>query len=134
MFIPIDASLAVLAVGAIFAVGILCAICRIAWAQKKDGQTLTQAIVALERVQKPQPQLISSAARDIERDGDALQKIAIQIDAAVADLKESLSHSVAAAAEKHSLVIDSLRDHIDFQEEQLEKVLMVISESLRALP
>ena len=67
----------------------------------------------------------------IESDASGLQKIALQIEAAVAALQEGVSSSIRGAAERQTRATEGLLDHIDLQEERLAKTLENISDSLR---
>ena len=104
---------------------------RRAYADQRDD--LPRAIFALEEFQKNQKEF-NSFLRRIESDGRALQKITLQLEVAVADLKETVSTSMRAASERQTTAVENIRDHIDSQEERLAKILESISESLRAIP
>ena len=92
-----------------------------------------RAMAAVEEFQKLQPEFVAILQR-VESDGHALQKIALQIEVAVAALKNSIAASVSGAAERQTAAIESLRDHIDAQEERLAKLIETIGENLRAVP
>ena len=103
--------------------------------QVRRGNAALQAhfakmISAIERVQSIQPELVDCARR-IESDASALQKIALQIETAVASLQEGVSSSISGAAERQTRATEGLLDHIDLQEERLAKSLENISDSLR---
>jgi hypothetical protein len=87
-------------------------------------------ISAIERVQSIQPELVDCARR-IESDASALQKIALQIETAVASLQDGVSSSIRSAADRQTRATEGLLDHIDLQEERLAKTLENISDSLR---
>ena len=104
---------------------------RRAYAEQLDS--LPHAISAVEEFQKNQ-QEFNSFLRRIESDGRALQKITLQLEVAVADLKETVSASMRAATERHTAAVENIRDHIDTQEERLAKLLESLSETLRSIP
>src|SRR5262245_29581360 len=106
MPIPHDATQAALAIGLIFGAAVVCAMFLINRVQKRQQETLTDAVRSLERLLKFEPQLISSV-RHLESYRQGLQKIAFQI--------------------------DSLRDHMNFKHEQFGSALAGISETLSAL-
>ena len=99
----------------------------------EQREDLPRAILAMEEFQKNQEEF-NSFLRRIESDGRALQKITLQLEVAVADLKETVSASMRAATERQTTAVENIRDHIDSQEERLTKLLESISETLRAIP
>jgi len=99
----------------------------------EQREDLPRAIFAMEEFQKSQEEF-NSFLRRIESDGRALQKITLQLEVAVADLKETVSASMRAATERQTTAVENIRDHIDSQEERLTKLLESISETLRAIP
>src|SRR5215831_9155555 len=99
----------------------------------EQREDLPRAILAMEEFQKNQEEF-NSFLRRIESDGRALQKITLQLEVAVADLKETVSASMKAASERQTTAVENIRDHIDSQEEQQGKLLESISETLRAMP
>ena len=104
---------------------------RAIYAEQRDK--FVRAISAVEEWRKVQPEFIS-ILQHIESDGHALQKIALQVEVAVAALKDSISSSASAATERQSAAIESFRDHIDTQEERIVRILESISDNLLALP
>src|SRR5262249_46467501 len=91
------------------------------------------AISAVEEFQKNQEEF-NSFLRRIESDGRALQKITLQLEVAVADLKETVSASMRAATERHTAAVENIRDHIDTQEERLAKLLGRLWGPFRFIP
>src|SRR5215510_6484722 len=104
---------------------------RRAYAAQKAN--LPRAISAVEGFQKEQ-QEFKSFLRRIESDGRALQKITLQVEVAVAALRETFSSSMRAATDRQTEAIDNIRDYIDSQEERLARLLESISETLQAIP
>src|SRR5262249_33788809 len=66
--------------------------------------------------------------------GRALQKITLQVEVAVAALRDTFSSSMRSATDRQSEAIENIRDHIDSQEERLAKLLDSISETLQSIP
>src|SRR5262245_20920959 len=99
----------------------------------EQREDLPRAILAMEEFQKNQEEF-NSFLRRIESDGRALQKITLQLEVAVADLKETVSASMRAATERHTAAVENIRDHIDTQEERLAKLFESLSETLRSIP
>ena len=104
---------------------------RRAYAQQQES--LPRAISAVEEFQKNQ-QEVKSFLQRIESDGRALQKITLQVEVAVAALRETFGSSMRAATDRQTEAIENIRDHIDSQEERLAKLLESISETLQAIP
>jgi len=104
---------------------------RRAYAEQKES--LPRAISAVEEFQKTQEEF-NSFLRRIESDGRALQKITLQVEVAVAALRETFSSSMRAATDRQTEAIENIRDHIDSQEERLARLLESISETLQAIP
>src|SRR5215475_5217892 len=104
---------------------------RRAHAEQKEG--LPRAISAVEEFQKTQEEF-KSFLRRIESDGRALQKITLQVEVAVAALRETFSSSMRAATDRQTEAIENIRDHIDSQEERLARLLESISETLQTIP
>src|SRR3989442_15547038 len=96
-------------------------------------ETIVRATSAAEDFQKLQPQFISFLRR-IESHNDALQKIALQVEVALAALKESINTSMSSATERQIGVVENLRDHIDTQEDRLAKILDLVSDSFLSPP
>jgi uncharacterized protein YoaH (UPF0181 family) len=91
------------------------------------------AISAVEEIQKLLPELLL-LTQNVRSDGQALQRIALQIEVSVAELKNSFGMAVQGVAEQQASTIDDLRNHLDFQEERLVKVVEDVSERLHMLP
>ncbi len=104
---------------------------RTVYAEQRDK--FLRGISAVEEFHKLQPEFVS-VLKQIESDGHALQKIALQIEVAVAALKNAISSSVIAAADKQTAAIDDLRDHLDAHEVKLVATLERISETIRTMP
>jgi hypothetical protein len=92
-----------------------------------------RAISAVEEFQKQQRET-AEFLRHIESDGQALQKIALQVETAVASLNEGVSSSIMGAAERQAAILESLRDHLDQQEQRIATILEAFSETIRAIP
>lgn len=104
---------------------------RTVYAEQRDK--FLRAISAVEEFHKLQPEFVS-VLKQIESDGHALQKIALQIEVTVAALKNAIGSSVSAAADKQTSAIDDLRDHLDVQEAKLAELAERLSETIRTLP
>jgi hypothetical protein len=91
------------------------------------------AICAVEEIQKLLPEFLL-LTQNLRSDVEALQKVALQIEVSVAELKNSVDMAVHGAAEQQASTIDDLRNHLDFQEERLVKVVEDVSECLNMLP
>jgi hypothetical protein len=87
----------------------------------EQQEKLARVISALDELRKLQPEFISFL-RTIESDSQEMQKIASQMETAV-----------AGSAEAHTAAIEKLRDHLELQEERLGTFLESISEGIRAL-
>jgi len=122
-----------LAVSALIALCLVYLIFQVRKAYTDQRGRFVRAMNMLDRFQTLQPEL-TTFLRRIESDGAALQKIAIQIETAVAALQENVSQSINGAAGRQTAAIESLRDHIDMQEERLAKILENILETLRTVP
>jgi hypothetical protein len=99
----------------------------------EQQEITTQTVNAVAESQKQQKQFTAFLQR-LESDNHALQKVALQVEAAVAALKENIGLSMDAAAERQTGAIEVLRDHIDTQEDRLARILDMISESLLSAP
>jgi hypothetical protein len=97
----------------------------------EQRQKLTRATFAVEEFQKLRAEAILFLRR-VESDGHALQKIASQIEIAVAELKHAVSSATIGAAERQTAAIDTLRDQMDAQEQRIVTIAETISEGLRA--
>ena len=96
-------------------------------------EKFVRAVSAVEEFHKLQPEFISLLGR-VESDGHALQKIAMQIEVAVAALKNTIISSLSAAADRQTNAIENFCDHVDSQEQELAKIVERLSENLLALP
>jgi hypothetical protein len=92
-----------------------------------------QAISAIEEFHKVQPELMSLLRR-VESDGHALQNIAIQIEGAVTTLKDTAISSMKFAGDRQIAAIETFRDHLDSQEQELAKIVQLLSEHLSEFP
>jgi hypothetical protein len=133
MSIPIIVLFALLAVAIFVGICIIVVMLDMRNAYSEQQEQLTRAVSAFEEFQKLQPEFLT-CVRHMKSDGSALQEIALQIEGAVAALKESASAAMSGAAERQGAAIDSLRDHIDAQEERICALLQHIVESLHAAP
>jgi hypothetical protein len=93
----------------------------------------SKAIRAVEEIQKLLPQLLL-LTQNVQSDGQALQKVALQIESSVAELKNSVGSAVQNLTEQHANTIDDLRNHLDFQEERLVMAIKDISERMQVTP
>src|SRR5215470_17750179 len=73
----------------------------------EQRQKLARATFAVEEFQKLRADAILFLRR-VESDGHALQKIASQIEIAVAELKHAVSSATIGAAERQTAAIDTL--------------------------
>src|SRR5262249_5369289 len=117
----------------VLAVCVLYAIAKMRRTYAEHRVELPRAFSALEEFEKKQDEF-NAFLRHIESDGRALQKITLQLELAVAELKETVSATMNAASERQTTAVENLRDHIDSQEERVTKLLDGISETLRAIP
>ena len=104
---------------------------RKAYAEQKSN--FSGAIGAVEEIQKLLPQLLL-LTQNVQSDGQALQKVALQIETSVAELKSSVGSAVQNLTEQQGNTIDDLRNHLDFQEERLVMAIKDISERMQVLP
>jgi len=130
---PIIMQSAAIAVTFIVGVCIVYAIAQMRRAYTEQRESLPRAISAVEEFQKTQ-QEFKAFLRRIESDGRALQKITLQVEVAVAALRDTFGSSMRAATDRQTEAIENIRDHIDSQEERLAKLLESISETLEAIP
>jgi hypothetical protein len=133
MYVPVLMQTAGIAVTLIVGVCVVYAIVQMRRAHAQQQESLPRAISAVEEFQKTQQEFKSFLQR-IESDGRALQKITMQVEVAVAALRETFSSSMRAATDRQTEAIENIRDHIDSQEERLAKLLESISETLQAIP
>jgi hypothetical protein len=127
MSIPVILQYAALAVTLIVGVCVVYATFEMRRAYIEQRENFARTISAIEQFQKLQSEF-SSLAQHIESDGRALQQIAFQVEVTVAALNESITKSMSAAAERHVEAVESLRDHMDLQEERLAAFLQHIGE------
>ena len=92
-------------------------------------QQVVRAVSVIEEFRKMQPEF-TSLLKSVESDGHALQSVAIQIEGAVASLVSSINF----ASDRQIAAIEHFRDHVDSQEQQLAKIVEIVSESLYVLP
>jgi hypothetical protein len=130
---PVIMQSAAIAISLIVGVCLVYAITQMRRAYAQQQESLPRAISAVEEFQKTQ-QEFKSFLRRIESDGRALQKITLQVEVAVAALRDTFSSSMRAATDRQSEAIENIRDYIDSQEERLAKLLESISETLQAIP
>jgi len=121
----------ILAVTVLIAVSVVFLIFQVRLAYTEQRGRFVRAITAAERLQILQPELLECLRR-IESDANALQKIALQIESAVAVLQEGVSSSIGGAADRQTRAIESFLDHVDAQEERLAKTLAGLSDSIRS--
>lgn len=133
MFVGIVMQSVALVVTLLVGVCVVYAIAQMRRAYAEQLDSLPHAISAVEEFQKNQ-QEFNSFLRRIESDGRALQKITLQLEVAVADLKETVSASMRAATERHTAAVENIRDYIDTQDERLAKLLESLTETLRSIP
>ncbi len=130
---PLLVQLLTLTLAAIIGAYLVYAILQMRRAYTEQRYRFVRALSAVEEFQKQQREFVSFL-RHIESDSQALQKIALQVEGAVASLNECIGSSIMGAAERQATVIDTLRDHMDSQEQRLGAILENLSEALRALP
>jgi len=94
---------------------------------------LVQVISGAEDFLKMEREFILFLRR-IESDSHELQKIALQIQSAVAALNEGISSATIGAAERQASITESLREHMDVQEQRLAMIVESISDTIHALP
>ena len=120
---------AALAVTAAIGICVLYSIFQMRAAYTAQQEKFERVIAALGQFSKLQRE-VTSLVRSVESDGRALQKIAMQIEAAVASVQNAIASSVGSAAGRQAAVTEELRDHIDYQEERLAKTVDNISKIL----
>jgi hypothetical protein len=130
MFMSI-AQIATLVVIVVIGVFVVYATFEIRKMYSEQRQKLVQATFAIEDQKLRAEALL--LLRRVESDGHALQKIASQIEIAVAELKNAVSSATIGAAERQTAAIDTLRDQMDSQEHRLATIAETISEGLRSL-
>jgi hypothetical protein len=132
MSVSIIIEFAVVAIAAITGICVVYVMFEMRKLYNQQREQIARAILSVEESQKIQ-QEFTSLLRHIESDGHALQKIAVQIEEAVAVLRESIGTAMNAATERQAAAIESLRDHADIQEERMATMIETISEALRDL-
>src|SRR5262245_9026795 len=129
--IMLTAQIAMLVVTVVIGVCVVYATVQMRKMYREQRQKLAGSTFAIED-QKLRAEAILLLRR-VESDGHALQKIATQIEAAVAELKHGVSAATIGAAERQSAAIDTLRDQLDAQEQQLATIAQTISEGLHSI-
>ncbi len=104
---------------------------RKAWRDQREQ--FVRAISTIDDFHKLHPELMSLIKR-IESDEHALQSIAIQIEGAVAALKDTAISSIKFAGDRQIATIETFRDHLDSQEQELEKILQLLSKNSGGIP
>ena len=99
----------------------------------KQQQKFMGAIAAVEEFQKLQREFGQFLGR-MESDSRELQKIALQIESAVAAVNDGIHTATTSAADRQRAAIESLRDYMDAQEQRLATVVESVSGGLRAFP
>jgi hypothetical protein len=130
MFMSI-AQIATLVVTVVIGVCVIYATVEMRKMYSEQRQKLARATFAVEEFQKLRTEAILFLQR-VESDGHALQKIASQIEIAVAELKNAVSTATIGAAERQTAANDTLRDQMDAQEQRLATIAETISEGLRS--
>jgi len=108
-------------------IGVLYAMLEMRRTYARHREKLAHAVAVIEKFQGKQGDFLSLLER-VESDGRALQKIALQVESTVASLKDTVNVSMNAAAERQTMAIENLRDHMDTQEERLALIVESISE------
>jgi hypothetical protein len=125
--------LVALAVTVAIGVCVVYAISKMRKAYAEQKSNFSKAIRGIEEIQKLLPQLLL-LTQNGQSDGQALQKVALQIEVSVAELKSSVGMAVQNLAEQQSTTIDDLRNHLDFQEERLVMAVKDLSERFQMVP
>jgi hypothetical protein len=126
-------ALVALGINAVVGAYLVYAIFQMRKAYTEQRYRFVRAISAVEEFQNQQRET-AEFLRHIESDGQALQKIALQVETAVASLNDGVSSSIMGAAERQAALVESLRDHMDQQEQRLATILEAVSETVRAIP
>jgi len=92
-------------------------------------EQFVRAASVIEEFHKVQPELLSLLKR-IESDGHALQSIAMQIESAVATLRDTAFSSIKFAGDRQIAAIETFRDHLDTQEQNLSKIVQLLSQTV----
>src|SRR5215831_5578363 len=124
---------AALAVTVVIGAGVVYAIFKMRKTYAEQESNFSGAICAVEEIQKLLPELLL-LTQNGRSDGQALQKIALQIEVSVAELNNIVGLAVQGVVEKQATTIDDLKNYLDFQEERLVKVVEDVSERLYMLP
>jgi predicted transcriptional regulator len=102
-------------------------------AYDEQQDLLIRTISALMEFQKQQRESAALLKR-VESDGRALQKVALNVEATVTRQEEMTAAALKSTADRQTIVIDDLRDHLDIQEQRLYAAIDRITESVRILP
>jgi hypothetical protein len=125
--------LVALAVTVAIGVCVFYAISRMRKTYAAQESNFSGAIRAVEEIHKLLPQLLL-LTQNVQSDGQALQRVALQIESSVAELKSSVGLAVQNLTEQQGSTIDDLRNHLDFQEERLVMAIKDISERMQVPP
>jgi hypothetical protein len=101
--------------------------------QSQQQRKLVQVMSGAEDFLKLQREFFLFLRR-VESDSHELQKIALQIQSAVAALNEGISAATIGAAERQASITESLRTHMEMQEQRLVLIAETITDRIRALP
>ena len=99
----------------------------------QQQRKLVQVLSGAEEFLKLEHEFILFLRR-IESDSHELQKIALQIQSAVAALNGGISAATIGAAERQSSITESLREHMEAQEQRLALIAESISDHIHAIP
>jgi len=111
----------------IVGIGVMYAMLEMRRTYARHREKLAHAVAVIEKFQARQGEFLS-LLEHVESDGRALQKIALQVEGTVASLKDTVGVSLNASAERLTMAIENLRDHMDTQEERLALIVEGISE------
>jgi hypothetical protein len=123
---------AALAVTVAIGVCVVYAIFKMRKTYAEQESNFSAAICAVVEIKKLLPELLL-LTQNVRSDGEALQKIVLQIEVSVAELKNCVGMAVQGVADQQANTIDDLRNHLDFQEERMVKVVEEVSECLHML-
>lgn len=132
MSLAVVIQLVALAVTVAIGVCVVYAISKMRKTYAEQESNFSGAICAVEEIQKLLPQLLL-LTQNVQSDGQALQKVALQIESSVAELKSSVGSAVQNLTDQQANTIDDLRNHLDFQEERLVMAIKDISERMQML-
>jgi hypothetical protein len=125
--------IAALAVTVAIGVCVVYAIFKMRKTYAEQESNFSGAICAVEEIQKLLPEILL-LTQNVRSDGQALQKVALQIEASIAELKDGVGTALQGVAEQQARTIDDLRNHLDFEEERLVKVVEDVSDRLQMVP